>query len=79
MSDAAADTDVETTQTEQDSAPVITITRGNPTPEETAVLTVLLAAMSGSGGEDTSGTRRGWSRPARRLNRGLGGMGWGRF
>ena len=79
MSDAPAETDVETTQTKQGPVPVVTITRGNPTAEETAVLTVLLAAMSGGSGEDSTGTRRGWSRPARRLSRGLSGMGWGRF
>lgn len=75
MSDAA----VESTPAEPDHTPVITVTRGNPTPEETAVLTVLLSALSGPGEDTDAGARRGWSRPARRLSGGLSGMGWGRF
>ena len=45
----------------------------------TAVLTVLLSALSGPGEDTDAGARRGWSRPARRLSGGLSGMGWGRF
>ncbi|GAB47136.1 acyl-CoA carboxylase subunit epsilon [Mobilicoccus pelagius] len=78
MSDAPADSAVETTEAAQVTAPVITVTRGNPTREETAVVTVLLAAMSGDRGSTDRNVRRGWSRPSRRLGHGLPGTGWGR-
>ncbi|WP_040155428.1 acyl-CoA carboxylase subunit epsilon [Mobilicoccus massiliensis] len=66
----------ETTET---TPPTIRVTRGNPSPEEVAVVTVLLSAMSGGESGGGGAARRGWSSPARRLNTGLSPMGWGRF
>ena len=44
--------------------PALRVVRGDPTPEELAALTALLAATSGSAGGAESGVRRGgWNDP----------------
>jgi hypothetical protein len=55
-----------------DRRPVLRIVKGEPTPEELAALTVLLAAASAAQAEDDQPERRGgWADPAHRLRQPL--------
>lgn len=78
MSDTASDADIADTA---HSEPMFRVTAGNPTPEELAALTVVLAAAAsaGSGGDSDSATRRrrGWSSRARTMPGWASASGWG--
>lgn len=51
-----------------ETTPALRVLRGNPSPEELAALTVVLAAASASGGEAEDGPQRGiWANRARNL------------
>ncbi|WP_228389387.1 acyl-CoA carboxylase subunit epsilon [Cumulibacter manganitolerans] len=72
--------DVETPHADDATAPptpFFTIEAGNPTPEEIAVLTLVLAAAA-SGGEKAPAPKpvSGWASPARRM-RSIGRPGFG--
>ncbi len=59
------------------SSGVVKVLQGQPTPEEIAAVSVVLAAMSGGTGLAIT-QRRGWSHRRRALNPGtVRGMGWG--
>jgi len=52
--------------------PALRIVKGNPTPEEIAALTVVLAAASQvAGADEPAPTGGGWADPANRLRRPL--------
>lgn len=76
-----SDTASQTTAGEPETAaaePMFRITAGNPSPEEVAALTVVLAAAASGESADT-GSRRptGWSRRARTMPGWASTSGWG--
>ncbi|GMA38582.1 acyl-CoA carboxylase subunit epsilon [Mobilicoccus caccae] len=78
--DSADDTGGDTGgDTDAAPEPVVAITGGNPTVEEVAAVTVLLAALGSDSGSAEPNLRRGWARPSRRFGGGVSpALGWGR-
>ncbi|MBK7721389.1 MAG: hypothetical protein IPI32_03945 [Austwickia sp.] len=59
--------------------PTITVHSGNASAEDVAVLTVLAAALGGSGEQAQRASRTGWSSGSRRITQfAVRGSGWGR-
>jgi hypothetical protein len=51
------------------TAPILRVVRGEPTPEELAVVTALVTASGGAADEAEPPRRGGWNDPARQVRR----------